>query len=47
MRMNTQQNLTAENIINNYSEKELTNVLRIYSEDKYYKKISKKNISEI
>jgi len=44
MRMNTQQNLTAENIINNYSEKELTNVLRIYSEDKYYKKISKRII---
>ncbi len=44
MRMDTNQNLTAENIINNYAEEELTNVLRIYSEDKYFKKISKKII---
>ena len=44
MRMNTKQNLTAENIVNNYTENDLTKVLRTYSEDKYSKKISKKII---
>ena len=40
MRMNTKQELTAERIVNNYSEKELISVLKNYSEDKYSKKIA-------
>ena len=44
MRMNTEQKLTAEIVVNNYSEKELIDVLKNYSEDKYYKKIAKKII---
>ncbi|MFL2694118.1 MAG: 16S rRNA (cytosine(1402)-N(4))-methyltransferase RsmH [Candidatus Actinomarina sp.] len=44
MRMNTEQNLSAKTIVNNYSEEELTKVLKNYSEDKYFHKISKKII---
>ena len=44
MRMNTKQKLSAEKIVNNYSEKELTNVLKNYSEDKFSKKIARKII---
>ncbi len=44
MRMDTTQNLTAEYILNNYSEKELAYVLKTYSEDKYSYKITKKII---
>jgi len=40
MRMNTKDELTAERIVNNYSEKELLTVLKNYSEDKYSKKIA-------
>ena len=44
MRMNTEQKLTAEDVVNSYKEEELTKVLKTYSEDRYFKKISKKII---
>ena len=44
MRMNTNQKLTAETIVNNYTEKKLINVLKNYSEDRYSKKIAIKII---
>jgi len=44
MRMDTKQKLTAEGILNNYSEEELSKVLKNYSEDKYFNKITKKVI---
>ncbi len=42
MRMNTNQNITAAYIINNYSQDDLLKVLKFYSEDKYFYKITKK-----
>ncbi len=42
MRMDTNQNLKADIILNSYSEEALSEVLKLYSEDRNYKKISKK-----
>ena len=42
MRMDSEQKKTAEHILNNYSEEDLSRVLKFYSEDKYYYRISKK-----
>jgi len=41
MRMDTRQELTAKDIINGYSEKELYRVIRDYGEDKFAKNIAK------
>ena len=42
MRMDSEQKLTAEYILNNYLEEDLARVLKFYSEDKYYYRITKK-----
>ena len=42
MRMNTEQKLTAEFIVNNYSEDDLAKVLKFYSEDRYFSNITRK-----
>ena len=39
-----EQNLSAASIVNNYSEEKLTKVLKAYSEDRHFNKISKKII---
>ena len=44
MRMDTEQKLTAEYILNNYLEEDLSRVLKFYSEDKYFYRITKKII---
>lgn len=41
MRMDTRQELTAKDIVNNYSEMELFRVIRDYGEDKFAKNIAK------
>lgn len=41
MRMDTRQNLTAEDIVNEYSEMELFRIIRDYGEDKFAKNIAK------
>lgn len=41
MRMDTRQNLTAEDIVNDYSEMELFRIIRDYGEDKFAKNIAK------
>ena len=44
MRMDMEQKLSAASIVNNYSEEKITEVLKAYSEDKHFNKISKKII---
>lgn len=46
MRMDQSSNLTAEFIINNYSQDELTKIFREYGEEKHSNKIAKKIIEE-
>ena len=41
MRMDTRQSMTARDIVNDYSEKELYRVIRDYGEDKFAKNIAK------
>ncbi|QJC36849.1 16S rRNA (cytosine(1402)-N(4))-methyltransferase RsmH [Enterobacteriaceae endosymbiont of Donacia vulgaris] len=48
MRMNQKKGITAYNLLKNINEKKLSDILRIYGEEKYHKKIAyniKKNIS--
>ena len=42
MRMDRKQNLKAENVLNDYTEEDLLKVFKLYSEDRYSKKITKK-----
>lgn len=42
MRMDTSQTLTAKNVINDYSERELADILYTYGEEKFAKQIAKK-----
>ena len=46
MRMDQNSNLTAESIINNYSQEELIKIFREYGEEKHSNKIAKKIIEE-
>lgn len=46
MRMNTNQNFSAYNVINEYSEAELTNIFYLYGEEKLSKAISKKIVEK-
>ena len=41
MRMDDRQQLTAKDIVNNYSEKELFRIIRDFGEDKFAKNIAK------
>lgn len=41
MRMNKNSSLTGKDIVNNYTEEELTNIFRKYTDEKYYKSIIK------
>lgn len=45
MRMNMQGKLTAENVVNNYSQEELTRVLKEYGDEQYASSIVRKIIS--
>ena len=42
MRMNKEQNLTAEEIVNSYSKEELSDIFFKYGEEKFSKRISEK-----
>ena len=46
MRMNTSDVLTAYDIVNTYSEKELTNIFYMYGEEKFSSSIAKKIVKE-
>ena len=46
MRMNTQQTLTAKDVVNTYDEQELYELIRDYGEEKFAKAIAKNIISE-
>lgn len=46
MRMNTNQDFSAYNVINEYSEAELTNIFYLYGEEKLSKAISKKIVEK-
>lgn len=46
MRMNTQQKLTAKDIVNNYQEKELLNILYTYGEENFAKNIVRNIIKQ-
>ena len=46
MRMDQNSNLTAESIINNYSQEELIKIFREYGEEKHSNKIAKRIIEE-
>lgn len=46
MRMDDRQNLTAKDIVNNYSETELYHIIRDYGEDRFAKNIAKHIVQE-
>ncbi len=46
MRMNKEQELTAKDIVNSYSEEELTRVFKDYGEEKFAKRIASKIVNE-
>lgn len=46
MRMDNRKNITAENIVNDYSEMELFHIIRDYGEDKFAKNIAKHIVME-
>ena len=46
MRMDTRQNLTARDIVNDYSEMDLFRIIRDYGEDKFAKNIAKHIVME-
>lgn len=46
MRMNQSQSLSAYDVVNDYSEERLSNIFKIYGEEKFHKKIANKIVKE-